>query len=222
MSVLKVVTYDGFAERAVAIGDTLAAAEVLPVANASLTPTITGQMLFGGFIQRTIGAAATDTIDTAANMVAAINGGLGFAGIQNGTTVRVRWLVTGGFAVTVQATANTGVTVTGGAIAAGAASSWKEFLVTVVNGSPAVAGMGLTLNASPIVTGMTLAQTAVLSPGMIVTNAVNNLQGTTILSVQSGIGVTLSGNANATAATPVGISFSPQITVVSVGAGSAL
>lgn len=222
MSILKTVVYDGFAERQVAIGDTVAATEVLPAAVAANTATITGAQLAGGFIQRTVTAGGTDTIDTAANIIAGTSSGMGSAGVQNGTTVRVRWLVTGAFAVTVQATANTGVTVTNGTVAAGAATSWKDFLVTYLNGSPMRTAMVTTTNASAILTGMTAADTANVTVGMIVTNAINGLQGLTVLSVQQGVGVTLSGNANATSTTQVAVTFSPQVTLVGIGSGVAL
>lgn len=216
MGVLKTVVYDGSMQRQVAQGDTVAGAEVIPATIATNAITITGGQLQGGFIARSPTAAATDTIDSAANILLAVSGGLGTTGVQNGTSFRVRWLVSTAFATTVQATANTGVTVTSGAIAA---SSWKDFLVTVVNGTPPTTQTGNTTNASAVITGMTAAATAQISTGMIVTNAVNGLQGTTVLSVQQGVGVTLSGNANATSSFPVAITFSPVVTVAGIGQG---
>ena len=216
MGVLKTVVYDGSMQRQVQQGDTVAGAEVIPATIATNAITITGGQLQGGFISRSPTAAATDTIDSAANILLAVSGGLGTTGVQNGTSFRVRWLVSTAFATTVQATANTGVTVTSGAIAA---SSWKDFLVTVVNGTPPTTQTGNTTNASAVITGMTAAATAQISAGMIVTNAVNGLQGTTVLSVQQGVGVTLSGNANATSSFPVAITFSPVVTVAGIGQG---
>lgn len=216
MSAVKSVIYDAGLQRPIAAGDTLLNGESIPATNANNAITVTGSMLTGGFIARSPTGAATDTIDSAANVIAAIQGGLGNQPVQAGSTFRVRWLVSTAFATTVAATANTGVTVTSGAIAA---SSWKDFLVTVTNGTPQQTIAGNTTNASAVVTGMSLAQTSALSVGMVVTNAVNGLQGTTIIGVQPGVGVTLSGNANATSTFPVAITFSPTITVAGIGQG---
>jgi hypothetical protein len=215
MSVLKPVVYDNSLQRQIARGDVLAGAEIIPATIATNAITITGAQLSAGFISRSPTGAATDTIDSAANILNAVNGGLNI-GIQSGTTFRVRWLVSTAFATAVAATANTGVTVTNGAIAA---SSWKDFLVTVVNGTPAYTDTAFTTNASAVLTGMSLDDTSKLSVGMVVTNAVSGLQGATILSVQPGVGVTMSGNANATSGVKVAVSFSPVIKVDGIGQG---
>lgn len=216
MTVAKSIIYDGFQQRQMQQGDLLAAAEQIPATIATNAITITGAQLANGIIQRTTTGAGTDTIDTAANVINALNGGIGNSGVQNGTTFRVKWIQNAAFAITVTATANTGVTVTLPTINA---SSVKDYLVTVVNGTPAQTYQANTTNASAVITGLSLAQTATLSPGMVVTNAINGLQGDTILSVQPGVGVTLSGNANATSATPVAITFSPVITLAGIGQG---
>ncbi len=214
MTVLKSVVMDGNMQRLVAQGDTVAAAEVIPATIATNAITITAAILGGGFIQRTTTGAGTDTIDTAANIIAGLTAGVGLAGIPAGTTFRATWIQNAAFAITVQATANTGVTVTNGAIAA---SSVKEFLVTVVNGTPAATLVGTTTNASAVVSGLTAAQASLVTPGMVVTNAVSNLQGTTVIAVNIAAGtITMSGNANATAANQA-INFSPVITVVGIG-----
>lgn len=214
MSVLKPVVYDNGLQRQLAQGDTFANAEVIPATVVTTNITVTGAQLGNGFILRNPAAPAADTIDSAANIIAALSGGIGGIGIQNGTTFRCIWIVTTANATTVAATANTGVTVTRGAIAA---SSSKEFLVTITNGTPAQTLGANTTSASAILTGMTLAQTSLLSVGMIVTNAVNGLQGTTIISVQPGVGVTMSGNANATSTFPVAVTFSPTVLVEGIG-----
>jgi hypothetical protein len=206
---------DGTTSRAIQPGDVLALGEIIPATIATAAITISGAQLASGFILRSPGGAATDTIDTAANILNTVSGGLGYSGLQNGTTWRTTWIVSTAQTCTVTAVANTGVTVTNGAIAA---SSVKDFLVTVVNGTPPQTFVANTTNASAVVTGLNSSQTALLSPGMIVTNAVNGLQGTTILSVQPGAGVTMSGNANATSVAPgVAIAFSPQISVYGIG-----
>ena len=198
-------------QRQTAAGDIVAGGEVVPATDSGTTKTITGANLLGGIILRSGGAAMTDTIDTAANIVAALIGAVNGNAIQPGTTFRARWVVSTAFAVTVQATANTGVTVNRGSVAA---STSRDFLITVVNGTPAQSYGVLTTNGSAVVTGLTAAQLATLSVGMIVTNAVANLQGQTIISINYAAGaVTLSGNANATNTTPVAVTFSPVIVV---------
>ena len=207
--ILRPVGYDGAFQRAVALGDILGGGETIPATISTAAITITGAQLMQGFILRNPGGAATDTLDSAANIVAAISAGLGGVGISNGLTWRVRWIVTTANATTVQATANTGVTVNRGSISA---SSAKEFLFTIVNGTPAQTFQCTTTNGSAVVGGLTASQCALLSVGMVVTNAVANLQGTTIIAVNPNAGtVTMSGNANATNTTPVTVSFSPVV-----------
>lgn len=215
MTVAKSVIYDGFAQRQLMTGDTLAAAEVYPATIATTNVTYTGQQLASGFIARSPGGASVETIDTAVNILAAISGGLGNVGVQNGITFRCRVQVTTAFAATLTATANTGITVTLGVVNA---SSTKDFLITVTNGTPAQTVVANSTNASAVLTGMSLATTALLSPGMVITNAVVGTQGFTILSVQPGVGVTLSGNATSTAANQA-FNFSPTITIQGIGQG---
>lgn len=217
MSMVKPTVYDGPMQRQVQQGDTVCAAEVIPATSASAALTVTGQMLSQPFIQSSEGAPAAYTVDTAANIILALGLGLGLLSIQNGTTWRLRHINTTAFAVTYAATANTGVTVTSGVVNA---SSVKDFLVTVVNGSAVQTYAATTTNASPTIGGMTAAQLALLSPGMIVTSASAGQQGTTILSINMPAGtVTLSGNANATNAVPIAYTFSPVVTVQGIGQG---
>jgi len=212
---VKPMVLDGSFARQVMRGDVVAGAEVIPVTIATNAITVTAANIITGIIQRTTTGGGTDTIDSAANLVAGFQGAYG--PIENGTTFRCKWIQNAAFAITVQATANTGVTVTSGTVNA---SSVKEYLVTVVNGTPTQTFACVTANGSAILTGLSAAQTALLSPGMIVTNAVANLQGQTIISVQPGTGVTMSGNANATNAAPgVAVTFSPQVTLVGLGQG---
>lgn len=207
--ILRTVGYDGAFQRVASPGDVLGGGETIPATISTAAITITGAQLQQGIILRNPGGAATDTLDSAANILAALSAGLGLAAIPNGLTWRVRWIVTTANATTVQATANTGVTVNRGSISA---SSAKEFLFTVVNGTPAQTFQCTTTNGSAVVGGLTAAQCALLSPGMIVTNAVANLQGQTIIAVNGNAGtVTMSGNANATNMVPVTVAFSPVV-----------
>lgn len=207
---LKPIGYDGSQIRQMSRGDTQAVGTVIPATNSTATNlTITAAMLQASIILRNPAGVSNENIDTAANLVAGLSAGLGSNGIPHGTAFVCRWIVTTANALTVQATANTGVTVTRGTVAA---TSAKDFLVTVVNGTPAQILAATTTNASANITGLTEAQCALLSIGMIVTNAVANLQGQTIIAIDPRKGqVTMSGNANATGS--VSISFSPVVTV---------
>lgn len=217
MTIAKSVVYDGSMQRQLQQGDVLAAAEVVPATIATTNITVTGQILAQPIVLRSNGGASVDTIDSAANIIAALVAGLGNGGLQQNTSWRVKYISSLAFTCTLTATANTGITVTNGVVNG---SSVKDFLVTVTNPTPVQTIAGMTVNASAVVSGFTQAQLAALTPGMIVTNAVNGLQGTTILAINSAAGaVTMSGNANATSATPVAITFSPTVAIYGLGQG---
>ncbi len=204
---------DGALQRKVMPGDTFVSGEIFPAAVATTATTITAQILGNGWYNRTLAANGTDTVDSAANLIAGLTQGLGAIGVQNGTAWRFSIYNANAFTDTVQASANTGVTVNAGAIAA---SSVKEFIVTVVNGSPARTVNGVSANASPVITGITSADLALLTVGMIVTNAVAGLQGQTVIGINQAAGsITLSGNANSTGA--VSVSLSPVVTLQGIG-----
>ena len=209
---------DGANSRPIAQGDTLCGGEVIPATNATAGITVTAAMLAGGLVLRSGAGAMTDTIDTAANIIAGLSAGLGTSGIQNGTSWHANWIVTTAQTCTLTATANTGIIVNRGAIAA---SSAKEFLVTIVNGTPAQTLNATTVNANAVLSGLTAAQCALLSVGMIVTNVQAGQQGNTIIAVNGPAGtVTMSGNSNATNATPVSFTFSPVVQIDGIKQGA--
>ena len=211
--ILKPILDDGGLQRKIQPGDTVASGEIFPAAVATTATTITGNILSAGWYNRNLAANGTDTVDTAANIIAAIAQGLGYSGVQPGTAWRFTVYNGAAFTDTVAAAANSGVTVNAGAIAA---SSVKEFIVTVVNGTPARTVSAASSNASPVLTGISTADLAALSVGMVVTSNTVGLQGTTIISINTaGNSITLSGNANATATvTPF---FSPVIILQGIG-----
>jgi hypothetical protein len=209
MAIAKPLIFDSGLPRQPQVGDLIAGGEQILASNTSNALTITGAMLLYGNMLRAPTAAATDTIDSAANLIAALVSGMANSNIQPGTTFRARWICTTAFAITVQATANTGVTVNRGSIAA---SSAKEFLVTIVNGTPAQTVMGLTTNTSAVITGVPASSLALLTVGMVLTNAQAGLQGATIIAINIGAGtITMSTTANATNASFVAFSFSPVV-----------
>lgn len=220
MSILKAAVYDGGLLRQISPGDILAGSEAQLNLGSTATLAIPAAAAGYPIIVRNPGSASTDTFDSAANIVAALMPavGMGSIGIQPGTTWRQTWINNGAGAITLAVTANTGMTITNASIGAG---QGKELLFTVTNGTPAQAYSGLTTNASAVVTGFTPDQLKNLTPGMVVTNAVAGLQGTTILSINFQAGsITFSGNANATNTTPVVIQFSPVISVLGIRQGA--
>jgi hypothetical protein len=204
-------------------GDIVVTNEIVPAANAGTAVTLTGALLAQGIYLSSAASAPTLTLDTAANIVASVAPQFGYnqnaslpAGtptyqaIPTGTAFRLRYIQSTAFAATIAATANTGVTVNRGLVAA---STSRDFLITVVNGNPAQTFAVNSTNASAVVTGLTGAQLSTLSIGMIVTNAALGVQGATITSINFAQGsVTLSANANATAV-GTALTFSPVIVV---------
>lgn len=215
MSLVKPTVYDGAVQRQVQQGDTVAASEMLPATLTANAVTVTGQQLSANLIQSTETANATYTLDSAANIIAALTPGPGLVGIQPGTTFRLRHVNNAAFTVTYASTANTGTSV---ALPTVNASSVKDFLLTVVNGTPPAVIAATTVNASAVISGIPTTQIAGITVGMIVTNAVAGLQGDTVIGVNIAAGtVTLSGNANATNAVAVAINFSPVVSLQGIG-----
>ena len=218
MALLKPKVIDGFGgiERPLASGDVLAWGEIVPAAVSTQPLPLLAAMIVAGIVLRSNGAGSVDTIDTAAAIISALSQGVGTAGVEAGSTFRLRYIASLAFSCTLTATANTGITVTSGVVNA---SSVKEFLVTIVNGTPAKTCPTLaTVSGSADVTGFTDAEIAALSPGMIVLNAVANLQGQTIIGINMAKKtVTMSGNANATAA--ANLQFSPRVSFYGLGQG---
>jgi hypothetical protein len=207
MSLLKMMARDSGLMRQVSIGDLLGASETLTALATAGAGALTGALLANNIINRTgPGGAVADTLDTAPNIIAAV------PGAATGDSWRIRYINTVAFAITW--TGVTGVTVTNGIVNA---SSVKEFLVVLTNATPQSIATGSTTNASAVVTGMTAAQTALITPGQLITGT-GITGGTKVLSVQPGIGVTLDANATATNAL-VALTFNPVVTVTGLGQG---
>jgi hypothetical protein len=224
MSIVRSAVYDpqGLARIAYA-GDLLATNETVPAANSGTAVTLTGALLALGIYLSSAGSAPTLTLDSAANIVASLAPQFGYnqsaslpAGtstyqaIPAGTSFRLRYIQSTAFAATIQATANTGVTVNRGSVPA---STSRDFLITIVNGTPVQSYAVNSTSGSAVLSGFTQAQLSTLSPGMIVTNSALNLQGQTISSINIAAGtITMSGNANATAV-GTALTFSPVVVV---------
>jgi hypothetical protein len=204
--------------RAVQPGDILAGGERLtPIANAAGI-TITGNNLLGGIINRTLNAAVTDTFDTSSNIINQLlattyraSGANTPRGIQQGTTFRAIYINNGSGVVTFAAGA--GVTLV--QMGTLAVASVREMLITLLNtNEPSIVAATIT-NLSAVVTGMNQAATSRVSPGMLVTGT-GVPAATTVLSVQPGIGVTLSAAATASN-TLNALTFSPAISITGLG-----
>ena len=91
----------------------------------------------------------------------------------------------------------------------------KDYLVTITNGTPLSVQIANQTNASAIITGMTQAQTNAVAVGQLVTGT-NIAAASTVISIQSGIGVTLSAAVTATIVSNA-LTFSPTLRIDSLG-----
>ena len=219
MAILKPVVFDGGMQRQILSGDVVGGTEILSSQTTAGSGTLTAALLTSGIINRTgPGAGYTDTTDTAQNIINALVAGYNYnanaglstgVAVQSGTTFRLRYINTVAFAMTLAAGSGVTITANGNVNV----SSVKDYLLTVVNGTPTQIYAVNQVNASAVITGMTQAQTAALSVGMVVTGT--SLSGS-IISIQQGVGVTLSANASATLNLNTA-TFSPAVSIVGLG-----
>lgn len=223
MSVVKGVIYDGGLQRQALPGDVVAGGETTVALTTVGAGLLTAALLTGGILNRTGPVAGyIDTTDTAANIIAALianypyvapNTGLSSgAAVPNGMSFRFRFINTVAFANTMAA--GTGVTLVLGSIAA---SSVKEYLITVTNGTPTQVFAANQVTGTAVITGLSQFQTSQLSVGMLVTGT-NIAGGSTIISIQPGVGVTLSANTTATLNLNA-LTFAPTVTIQGLGQG---
>lgn len=214
MSLVTPTVYDNGMQRRVSVGDILAYGEVIGALATVGAGILTAALLTGfSIISRTgpVGAYA-DTTDTATNIIAAL--AVNAQTPMPGTTFRHRIINTVAFINTY--TAGVGVTLAG--TTAIAASSFRDYLITLTNTTPVSIATGATTNASAVITGMSAAATALITPGQLVTGTGIGAAAT-VLSVQPGVGVTLSVVSTATAPL-VAITFSPTVLITGIGSGS--
>lgn len=225
MSIFKPVIYDGGLQRQIQQGDVLGGAESLAALSTAGAGTLTAALLTSGIINRTGPTGAyTDTTDTAANIVSnlianynyqtsATAGLPGGAAVQPGTTFRLRYINTVAYAMTLAA--GSGVTLVGTTTVN--ASSVKDYLITVTNGTPTQVFAANTTNSSAVITGLNQFQTSLLSVGQAVTGA-GIAASSVIVSIQPGVGVTLNNNATATGSL-IALTFSPTVSITGLGQG---
>lgn len=205
--------------RNLSVGDLICGFEpAVPATDTTNTTlALTAAMLLTPVYARNPAGVSTDTFPTAALLVAAMRMALGVATpILTGLSFRWRVINLSANAITGAVTANTGVTLTRGDVAA---STTKDFLIRITNGTPAKTITNVTsVNASAVLSGISAADLAQLSLGMVVTNAVAGQQGNTIIGINPTAGtVTMSGNSNASASTN-SVTFSPTYTITGLAA----
>jgi hypothetical protein len=220
MSLLTPVGYDNLLQRRVAPGDIMLGGEQAQSLTTVGAGTLTAALLLSGIINRTgpVGAF-NETTDTAANIIAAMvantqfqgSGAITPQGIQPGTTWRLRYI--NGVAFVATLVAGTGVTLVGTTTVA--ASSIKEFLLTVTNGTPTQIYAANQVTGTAVITGLSAAQTQNLTVGMAVTGT-NIAASSVIASIQPGVGVTLNNNTTATLNLNA-LTFAPTVSITSLG-----
>lgn len=211
MALIRPTVYDGQMQRKLLLGDILAGEETIYALSTVGAETLTGPILANTVINRTGSTAAfTDTTDTAANIIASLNSGLGNTGLDVGVSWRFKYKNTTAFAALIAA--GTNVTLTGPMTIPALVD--KDFLVQVTNGTPTRVYAATTTNASAVITGLTLAQTANLSVGQAVSGT-GIAASSNIISVQPGVGVTLNNTATATG-TLVALTFAPTVTITAL------
>lgn len=218
MALLSQVVYDGGLQRPLSQGDLLINFEPLPPAT-DTTVTLAyaaNSILNSPVYVRNPASASTDTFPTADALISAVSQGLGLnLGTRPGVSFRWRVINLSANLLTGAVTANTGVTMVRGNVPA---STTKEFLISITNGTPLLSAVNLSFtNGSNVVGGLTTDQISRLTPGMVVTNSVGGLQGQTILAVNATNNtVVMSGNASSTSTGT--FTFSPTYTITGLAA----
>lgn len=203
---------------------------------------ITAAMIAGGSLKRTGPAGVfNDTFDTPNNILIALSGNgaqVSTSGVpafnpsfqavtfgllfqqpgqpQPGASFRWLYLNTVAFAMTALATANSGLTLSTNVNVA--ASLVRQYLFQIVNGTPQSLVNGQLTNASGVVTGLTLAQTNLITPGQSVFGTSVGASAI-VSSVQPGVGFTASVVATATVLSA--ITLTPSITLTGLFSATA-
>lgn len=201
------------------------------------TTVLTGAQIATGIITRSGSTAGyADTFDTAANIISAIRANSNVdADVVQGTTFRLLIINKVAFADTVAASSD-GTTVlgTGGsAVTAIAASTWREYLVSILNsGTQQIQQM--VVDGSTAVLNFVLASNVSaknMGPNSIIPSAGMGVSGTgipanaTVLNVNLGqggaLGVTISANTTvASGASGTAVTFSPRVQIDGLRSGT--
>lgn len=219
MSAVKAVIYDGGMQRTVEVGDIMSTSEpALPATdttNTTLSYTAANLLSSSVYVRNPAGVS-TDTFPTADALITALANINGIVGVPKGFSFRWRVINLSANLLTGAVTSNTGATMVRGNVAA---STTKDFLIQVTNGTPLSTCTNISsTNASAVLTGFTSAQIAALSIGQVVTNSIAGQQGNTIIGINAASNsVTMSGNSNTTA-TGQSFTFSPTYTITGLAA----
>jgi len=224
-------------------GDLINTLELEPVAIANAAGVnVTAQQLVAQDIDRSGAAAVTDTLDTADNIVKALIGSvnkisppdnslygtlpvqvvqLAWAANLNPLTVgssfrrTIRSANSG--VLTIAVVANSGVSLLG--VTTIAATSWREYLIKILNASPTIILGCTTTNANAVLTAVDLNLIANITNGMSVFGA-NIGAAATVVAINRDLGtITLSVNSTATGANQA-ITFTPTVTVRGLRSGT--
>jgi hypothetical protein len=230
MSAFRPIGMRGMTPDALAGGDCELVSGVVGINTTVGATTITGAQLLAGMVFRSGSTANyTDTLDTAAALLAALGGAS--AVMQPGIGFTCRLVNTVAFTETI--TLGAGMVAGSGTVSSVAASSWRDFLFAFTSVQPSITVISNTTNGSAVVT-WTLPSGQASLPVGVAPSAVNIMPGatvsgtgitagTTIVGVTQGLGgtlgITLSANATATGSN-VALTFGPTITVHSYGAGT--
>jgi hypothetical protein len=227
--------------RPFSLGDVQDTQETFTALTTAGAGTVLAAAITGGILRRTGPVAGfADTFDSAANIISSLSGNSAsvstqgpnnfnpsFQSVTYGTLYQqpgqpqpgssFRWLYINqvAFAMTAAAPANAGVTISNASVAASLA---RMYLVQIVNGTPPSLVNGNLTNASPIVTGLTLAQTNLISPGQAVYGTSVGAAAQ-VLSVQPGVGFTTTVNASATVLSA--ITLTPNVLITGLFSATA-
>jgi len=219
MSLVRPMVLDNGVARTTALGDMVANSEaVLTLTNAA-AQQLTAAQLASGILRRAGPVAGyADTFPTASDLIAALynapyigGGAYSINGLATGLSFRFRFINGVAFANTV--VAGTGVTLVG--TTAIPSSSWKDYLITITNGTPPHTITVTTTNASNTLTSISVADMLDATVGAIVTGT-GIPAGTTIIGVTTN---TIVLSANATATGTVSVVIAPAYTVEGIGGG---
>lgn len=219
MSAVKAIVFDGGMQRTIETGDVMSTSEPTIPATDTTNTTLSytaANLLSSSVYVRNPAGVSTDTFPTADALVTALAQINGMVGIPKGFSFRWRVINLSANLLTGAVTANTGATMVRGNVLA---STTKDFLIQVTNGTPLNTATGITSTSpSAVLSGFTDAQIAAISVGQVITNAVSGQQGNTVIGVNATAKtVTMSGNSNATASSLTFI-FSPTYTITGLAA----
>lgn len=221
MSLASPVVFDNGMARSMMPGDVLQSNENIQSITNAAGVTLTAAQILSPILIRSGAVTVSDTTPDANTWLAALTqntfvaaGATTPAGVQISTTYRIRYMNNNTGTLTI--VAGTNVSLAGTTTIA--TVSFRDYLVTVLNGTPQQVWAVTTTNASAVITGMTAAQTQTISPGQAVSGT-GIAGGSTVLSVQPGVGCTLSANATATG-TLVAVTFAPRIELRGIGTGA--